>query len=382
MFDDIFPDDLFDASSYEAESPIESKEFLPWHRPRKQLVRKQQWLEHINRLAKYCLNNGNQLKYLGLPGSDLLDIRYLHDNFCLENEISLSFLGFNNGAPRNAGKESNLNISLSEVRNLQYIDDSSIVLNDDIKNIARINSYAHQQAIKKGPFDVVNFDLCDSIAQEAPNNLGTSHYATINQILAIQAKATSPWLLLLTTRIGSTHVHDEVQQKLIQLFKDNFNNNEQFREKSSDYGNLNSESDIDMAEHNEQLYSNILAISICKWILTTVLDQPSQPKVELVNVMGYTVDQSAEHMDLISIAIKFTPSFAPQQDFLGLSSVSDCRLEEGEVASKFIKRVFQSRNCDEVLSEDSTLMQQMVDEMKLLLEKSRYDVTHYDSWAT
>ena len=51
-----------------------AREFLPWHRPRKQFVR---------RMWKGCLEDilkqrepDSEISYLGLPGADLLDLRF------------------------------------------------------------------------------------------------------------------------------------------------------------------------------------------------------------------------------------------------------------------------------------------------------------------
>ena len=78
-----FADNIFgEEVAYEAPLPEEKKEFLPWHRPRKQFVRHYQWCKEIRRMISHTPPADGVLKYLGLPGVDLLDLRYFHEEVC------------------------------------------------------------------------------------------------------------------------------------------------------------------------------------------------------------------------------------------------------------------------------------------------------------
>ena len=59
----------------------EPKEFKPWHKPRKQFVRREQLATLLLRLYE-MREPGDPLLYLGLPGTDLIDLRYLHEQLC------------------------------------------------------------------------------------------------------------------------------------------------------------------------------------------------------------------------------------------------------------------------------------------------------------
>ena len=55
---------------------VEAREFKPWHKPRKQYIRLRQWCAIVRWLIrKVGMQQGDSLRYLGLPGEDLLDIR-------------------------------------------------------------------------------------------------------------------------------------------------------------------------------------------------------------------------------------------------------------------------------------------------------------------
>jgi len=58
-------DDIFASDVYEASKPLK-KEFLPWHKPRKQFVRHFQWCEQINQLLDDTISADQTLKYLGM----------------------------------------------------------------------------------------------------------------------------------------------------------------------------------------------------------------------------------------------------------------------------------------------------------------------------
>ena len=136
------------------------KEFKPWHKPRKQFVRSKQWSALLRRLYE---NRGprDPLRYLGLPGTDLIDLRYLHAQLCRDNDRPMCFLGFNTEAHRDNPAHIELNVSLDEVRRLSNVDPQSNVIHDDFRLVGNENSIAWSHTKQLGPFDVVNIDLCD-----------------------------------------------------------------------------------------------------------------------------------------------------------------------------------------------------------------------------
>ena len=142
MDDDVsFADGIFGETVYEAPKPSK-KTFLPWHKPRKQFVRSHQWCEQINSLLRVMQPEGKALKYLGLPGTDLLDLRYFHARVCEPQNIGLRFLGFNSSANPDSDAQTELNIALDEVRKLSKIDPLSDVIPDDFCLVANEKSMA------------------------------------------------------------------------------------------------------------------------------------------------------------------------------------------------------------------------------------------------
>ena len=80
-------------------------------------------------------SRGTRCRYLGLPGTDLLDLRYLHEELCRASDRPMRFLGFNTEAQRGNAAQVQLNVSLDEVRRLPNVDAQSEVMHDDFRLI-------------------------------------------------------------------------------------------------------------------------------------------------------------------------------------------------------------------------------------------------------
>src|SRR4029077_4445676 len=152
-------DDIVPINSYEAPLPEPKRTFLPWHSPRKQFVRQYQWCKQISQMLNDAPLGSRTLRYLGLPGVDLLDLRYFHEQLCVKRGINLRFLGFNRAAQPKSKSQTELNISLDEVRRLSHVDQMSDVIGDDFVGIANTNSLAWEKACTLGPYNVINLDL-------------------------------------------------------------------------------------------------------------------------------------------------------------------------------------------------------------------------------
>ena len=97
IVDDVLPAEIVDLAV-----PVALDRLLPWHRPRKQLVRENQWINLSRRLIEKERNKPGlrapgtslrEVRYLTLPGIDYLDVRQLAD-VCRELDCSLTSTGF------------------------------------------------------------------------------------------------------------------------------------------------------------------------------------------------------------------------------------------------------------------------------------------------
>jgi len=371
---------IIGAIQYDAPRP-QKKEFLPWHRPRKQFVRERQWCDQIGRLLDDLQLEGAPLKYLGLPGVDLLDLRCIHSKICEPRQLRLRFLGFNSSANPQSPTQIELNISLHEVRKLGFVDPISEVIGDDFRRVANSESIAWKRTHHLGPYDVVNLDLCDGFAAQPPGTLDDNHYNAMAQLLSLQCRNKNPWLLLLTTRAGEGHVDAEVFTKLVQRFLNNIANCAEFRQASGESFGIQNQEDVAAAVQTEDGLLRVFLTSLCKWLVGMAIGIVPPWRVELKSVVGYRVDHGAAHEDLISLALRFDPTFEPVDDALDIANQEANVPDECELATKVLKRVANRRDVDQILAGDVVLNDQMVTATAELLEVARYDVAAFHAWV-
>lgn len=377
--EETFSDDIFGTDVYEAQRPSK-KVFLPWHKPRKQFVRHFQWCELIARLLEGFQPEDNTLKYLGLPGIDLLDLRYFHSQICEPKNLNLRFLGFNSGASPTSNTNAELNISLDEVRRLPRIDARSDVIPDNFCRVAENDSIAWKKTKEFGPYDVVNLDLCDGFAAHEPSTNLNTHYKALNKIITLQARRKDPWLLFLTTRTGKQDINEQVSNKLLDTYSNNLSNHPKFKEDSKKFLNIEDNESLLEITATPDGHLSVFLVSLCKWMLGLALQQAPPCKIEVNSTIGYRVDMRAEHDDLVSIALKFEPTFGATHDPAGLSAVSDPSPDEGNLAVKILGRVLKRKSADSILADNTGLHEEMITATEKLLELARYDVGAYRDW--
>lgn len=373
-------DDIVEITAYEAQMPSGAKDFLPWHRPRKQYVRHHQWCHEIIQMIADTPPVDGVLKYLGLPGVDLLDLRHFHAAVCVNKNVKLRFLGFNSSAQPASKTHTELNISLDEVWRLTHVDPRSDVIGDNFARVANQNSIAFRKARELGPYDVINLDLCDGFGAQAPGTLDNSYYEAVRSLLALQSRTMNPWLLLLTTRADKANINTAVLQALLDKYVANLAQCTQFREASRDHFAIETAEALMAAADTPAGLLPVFLTGLCKWFLALALEHQPPTSVQLRSVIGYRVDKGAEQEDLISLALKFTPTFVPAGDPLGLANQPVAAPNECALSTRALKRVSKRIDADQKLTEDAGLQKSMADATAHLLGLARYDVDAYMAW--
>ena len=372
-------DDIAAALVYEAPEPAK-RSFLPWHKPRKQYVRHYQWRAEIDSMLNEAPRPDSTLKYLGLPGTDLLDLRHLHAEVCEPRELGLRFLGFNSAAQPSSASQTEMNISLDEVRRLPRIDTRSEILGDDFVRLADERSIAWNKAISLGPYDVINLDLCDGFGATAPTAVDNTYYKAVGRLMALQARTPTSWLLLLTTRVGDRHVHPEVLDRLLGKYIENLETCRPFKERSRILFACDDDAGTRAAATGANHLLPLFLSGLCKWLLGLALGQQPPTTAELRDVIGYRVYGRAQHEDLVSIALRFTPTFQPAVDGTGLGNPALTVPDECGLSVGVLNRVAVREDADAILREDTALRGRMVDATAELLASARYDSRAYREW--
>ena len=371
-------EDLIGSDSYAAALP-RSKEFLPWHLPRKQFVRKWQWVEQVNRLLKDGWDETLPLTYIGLPGADLIDLRFLLREVCLPKELRLRYLGFNTAATPGTPSSTELNISIDELSRHDLVDARSQVRPDDFRSLGSEKSLAWKAATEVGPFDIVNLDLCDGLIVDAPNDSPTI-YTAIDQLIGLQARRTRPWLLLLTMRVGAGHFHPDAFAKALHLLIQNLEECNEFREACEENLSFGSEIDHDWDNWDASRLLDASACAILKWILGLVAGGPASLSVN--SAQSYRVDQASTVDDLVSIAMRVDPVVGGAGDSVGLSTGVPTSIDECAQAAKIPKRLAKRVAVDAILSENEDIRETCMAESEDLLRSARYDTAGYRQWAS
>lgn len=372
-------DDIVGATSYEL--PVQQKkDFLPWHQPRKQFVRHYQWCEQIGLLLQDMQPVDNVLKYLGLPGVDLLDLRHFHGEICAPRNLMLRFLGFNVAANPKSPNQTELNISLDEVRRLEWVDSRSDVIADDFTRLANDSSIAWKRALAFGPYDVINLDLCDGFGLHAPGRFDDTHYNALNKLMSLQARTKTPWLLLLTTRAGQQHVHADVLKAILVKYLANLSDCPAFKQASAELLNIEDGTSLDTAVATEGGILSIFLCGLAKWLVGMALEHQPPTLTEVKSVVGYRVEQGVTHEDLISLALRFTPTFQATSDPLGLANLAIEQPDECALSVKVLKRVAKRKDADKLLKDDNALLAKMTEASAALLAVARYDPEAYRIW--
>ena len=352
----------------------EPKEFKPWHKPRKQFVRREQLSALLQGLYEKR-KPGDPLCYLGLPGTDLIDLRYLHEQLCYASGRPLRFLGFNTEAQRGNPAHVQLNVSLDEVRQLANVDPQSAVMHDDFRRIGNSNSVAWHRTMHFAPFDVVNIDLCDGLASDPPQS-DESFYKALAELVAIQRYNRNPWLLLVSTRIRHGMFDADAERWLIGLFRENVASCEGFAELGKELLESDVES-IDPARCSDADLLVLMTAAIGKWLSALVRAQgPS--RIELASIHGYRVNPVAVREDLVSLALRVEPvTVASRDPLLPTPPTLD---DECTTAKAILKRLASRRDVDTILEQDPDMYEELVGETERLLADARYKVTDYRQW--
>ena len=354
----------------------ERKEFKPWHKPRKQFVRREQLSALLQRLYKKR-EPGDPLRYLGLPGTDLIDLRYLHEQLCRAPARPLRFLGFNTEAQSGNPAHVQLSVSLDEVRRLANVDPQSDVIHDDFRRIGNPDSIAWNRTQQLGPFDVVNIDLCDGLASDPPQN-DDSVYQALDQLMAFQARNSNPWLLLIATRMGRGMFDADAELRLIRHFRENVDKCDGFAEECNELLESDVES-IDPATCSEADLLNLMTVAVGKW-LSALVKVHAPSRVELASIQAYRINPCSSQEDMVSLALRVDPVIAASSD--AFSPTPPILEDECKTAKAILSRSAHRLNVDTILKQKQDVREELICETERLLVDARYDVAGYRAWLT
>lgn len=355
--------------------------FQPWHRPRKQYVRGVQWAQEVRRLAK-DLRLATELRYLTLPGSDLLDIRHLAESVCQPCQIRLRYLGFNNSAsPADLGR-TELNTSQFSINRLEFIHPESEVVVGDFRSVGNPRSVPWRRVHRAGPFHVINIDLCGGFAGQEKAAGIPNYFTALQALLQNQRHSSEDFLLFITTRMDDANVDEKVKESLNGVAQAIFETCEDYAsEFSAAWGVPREVAKVGVSEVVTPAEGFMLGLT--QWIVSQGVSQGLKASVR--DFMTYRTGSEVGDDDIVSLAIRFKPDPYIQRDPQGLVRPvgGQLSLDQKECAqsASIPSRVSHRARVDEILRTQADAFERCVRESAELLSAAGYDAGSYHAWV-
>ena len=393
------------------EEPKHSKsirEFAPWHKVRKEYVRREQWNKFIIRYAVKYLKKELQdaesdsewsvddeveipesveidrpLKCLVIPGDDLLDIRSLHRD-TESIQCYIRYLGFNQ-SHGSEQTDTRVHVAHNDVTSSKRVSNDSIVLHDAFQLVGNKKSQAYRYVKQLGPFHVVNLDLCDSLF---PNTEGDiqAYLTGLHSIAEYQMKEMSaPWLLFLTTEVAPNEIDADQFDKLCGPTKSNLQHAsfEELLFQLIPEGTISSDKQVDLTLLNETQLVDLFGVAIGKALLSFCSSAGQTWKVEMRGSHVYSINPD-KNVSMLSLAFQFTPIPQPPLDGTGLSKLELANpkpFNEAELATKLVRSVQKISDVDSILEKDQELHSVLLNSSADLLQAAGYDRDDYVRWV-
>ncbi|WP_156459044.1 hypothetical protein [Rhodanobacter sp. Root480] len=391
--DELGSDDLTSVFGTEDVRPHDEglrlkNDFLPWHRPVKQLVRKEQWAALAVRLVKD--SKLSKLRYLTLPGADMFDVRVIAET-CAQEGCKVEYLGFDSsrsgerGVDQLAAATANAaqrDTAESVLRQTGLVTDSSITLNDFLEDIAVSGSQACAILRNFGHFDIVNIDACDHLAVE-PVGERPGLFSAVKEVFSHQRGRHSPWLLYVTTRVSPDRLGGP-KEEFVDAIKRNLDlPTDVFRNAFAEAMGVSADDVEDVvsdgwAIHDDRLLK-LFSIGLGKYLLQLAHGHYGDPaKVELASCYCYRVHEGSA--DMLALAFRITPTAKRiAQPTIG-GGVLNLPLLEPVLAARVANKVVKLVDLDRELAEQPDLAEGALAATLKLLEVANYNLDEYREW--
>lgn len=367
--------------------------FFPWHKPRKHFLRINQWTNSVGKLVD-SLNlkqKNRSLQYLSLPGPDLLDVRAL-EPMCQDKDIKLSFLGLNDG-----GSDTQKHLSsalLNQVLALPSIDSLSSVVPDKFEHLSKKDTIAYDRVIASHrSFDVINVDLCGTLAETPPGQPGPTLVNAIFNLINHQAKSRSEdWLLFITTRSNRDMVDPETMKKIICWLNELIDSDKSLIDNYIDNGFITKEEltdgKIDFLKLSAGAHSAIFSVGMGHWIFESLFNNEPVWRADMLPQYGYHVQLKDEACDMISMGFycKRITAAAPQ-DLMGIAhvpvnnNIADICQTKKNAHNKIHRRVQELCDVDVKLHNEPELYRTSLSGSAKILKDALYDEAKYLEFA-
>jgi hypothetical protein len=361
------------------------QKFKPWHKPRKHFVRLEQWCGETRKLLKNTsLSSREEIRYLGLPADDMLDIRVM-EGVCKSANVKLRYLGFNSSL-----KSSELNLSKHQVNASGFIHQSSVVIADRIENLAKQqdNSMARQYLLRHAPFDVINLDLCNSVTYTDFNG-SFPYLEAIRTICDVQLEQRrQPWLMFLTTRTARGELPDAMKKLFFSQLLENLKDQAFSGAMQKNLTICGDQIRAEVEATNqlvESAWVRAYVLSLSKWLLHYMMDSGYKCGIRMLPSYIYSVQTGL--MDMVSTAFICEPPSVDREDNTGLTAlrlptvVLPPTPTEPDLAIALLEQIAAMQDLDKKLKDDERLLEKFLEKSSSLMAAIGYDAAAYRKFA-
>ena len=306
--------------------PIELTQLFPWHRPRKQKVRQDQWvrlagalIDHLTEQAQLQVRNivlpdgtnhpaPPEFRYLCLPGIDYLDGRLIGQK-CNEKNCKLVLVGFLSEA-ENKEVLARAQLRQSALIQARYLHDTSTTIPRRFESICQVGSHSLSELKRRAPFHVVNIDACGSIAPVRADHAQRLIDAIFKIVELQLSKASHRWLLFLTADVRSGDFDAATFDAICDAIRANAAANNDFGAQTIDFLKPDAataeDAIIDAKANDGRPFLNLFMLGFVKWLLH--LAQQKQWSVKLKKSHCYSTREEGDHQpSMCSLAVEFNP---------------------------------------------------------------------------
>ena len=358
--------------------PVELNEMFPWHRPRKQLVRENQWLRYsrylIERIRGHVASSDREVRYLTLPGIDYLDVRQLAE-VCRSLDCSLTSTGF-----QSVG-EGNRYVARAQFREKSLIDAGHITGRSHtyprrLEDIVHTDGNAYRDLRSRGPFHIINIDPCGSIAPPAAHHSNRLIDA-LYRIVELQIELmTGRWLLFVTADARPDSLETQTLEKLCKPIYENADANEEFLNRAAPILNP-CQTDIRVAASTAArkpgvTFLRLFSLGIAKWLLHLAHDKHWE--VQTHHPYCYsTMPTGDDTPSMVCLAFEFLPPPRGLQDRFAVARAKPAADPvRGDTSVRAADKIAGMVNADDQIRLDSVLRFRLASDLRKLLEEAGY----------
>ena len=390
--DRAIADDVLPAQIDTLAVPIALVKLFPWHRPRKQLVREEQWIRYSRYLienergkpAMRELHEGKtKIRYLTLPGIDYLDVRQLAA-LCNEYDCSLISTGFQ------SGEEGNPYVARAQLREKSLIDAGHITAGSytfprRFEDVAHIGGSAYRDLRRRGPFHIVNIDACGSIATPNAghaNRLVDALYRVVELQLEL---AIGRWLLFITTDVRPGSLSSETLDGLCRAIFENSDMNEAFRTRATPVlapGQIDIRAAVASATASPGMrFLQLFSLGFAKWLLHLAHEKEWDIKTHHPYCYSTMPDGDATP-SMACLAFEFLPPPPGVDDRFGVSRAEAAPTPNREDTSiRAADKIRDMSNADHRIASNDSLRIRMIESLRVQLADAGYEPAVIDGIA-